>query len=170
MRYLIELGDSSGDGHSISENIYVNIEGAFTEEELAQNYEKNVQKLGFSFKDIADDYDRPTISSLQIEALTNAGLTFKLVKYTDDILMYLDKTTTAYQKTILLEDFNDEAATDFYFAEKEMNFESYIRIIMFFIGDGLKDFWWNFEPIRSKKLVGMGGVVHANAGYGFFGT
>lgn len=74
--FYVRLGDWSGDGHSINETFIILLEGEFTTEQLAENYQKNVEKLKFDIKDIAEDYEDASIEAEQVTALQEQGFVF----------------------------------------------------------------------------------------------
>lgn len=168
MLHKLQLGDFSGDGHGIVENFYVDIPDHFTEEQIKTNYENNQRKLGFGYGDIANEYEEPTISAAQIKELEKAGLTFvETNNVTKDNAFYLSTEEPDYKKVIVLQkpSQTDSNVNKFYFYKV-----SYIRIVMFMIGDGLKDFVWKPINIEARPLVGSRSFLsYEYAGYGFYG-
>lgn len=173
MRYSIELGDSSSDGHGISEVFYVKVPAAFTPAILAENYASNVAKFGFGYHDIADDPNSPTISRSQVNALEAAGMRFIFSDYSDVESSKLLTDKRSHQNVVMLDtESHFDKEEEFYFHENDMDFTGFLRIIMFMIGNGLPDFKWKRDDIEATVLVGMSSsaVSNQNAGYGLFGN
>lgn len=172
MRYSIEIGDSSGDGHGITEIVYVKIPSSFSSKTLAKNYAANVDKLGFSYHDIADDPQNPTISAKQIKALEEAGMRFVYADFADEEADDFLKEKRSNKNIVVVEkEPSDHDDASYYFFENDLNYTCFIRIIMFMIGNGLPDFTWKFDDVNAKALVGFtSDIAPQSAGYGFFGN
>lgn len=69
--YKIELGDWSGDGHSITRTFRV--EANYDFEDLQANYLKNTEKYGFGIDDLAPDYDDNSFPTEWYEAIVADG-------------------------------------------------------------------------------------------------
>lgn len=158
MKYQMVFGDWSGDGHGKTKTQYVEVPDTITPEMMSENYKKNQQRFGFSYHDIACEYEDNRITALQVEALTDAGLTFVLEEEADwDTLDY--KTPIIYQR----ED------GDYYLGGDDAVQETLLPICMFMIGDGIPG--WEWEPINEElpTLIGPRGAVSREfAGYGLF--
>lgn len=173
MRYSIELGDSSYDGHGITETVYVNIPESFTSAQLSENYAANVAKLGFGYHSIANDPEYPTISREQITALEEEGMRFAYADYSHKLADSLLKETRPNQNVVVLEkEPSGSEDESYYFFEEDFNFTGFVRIIMFMIGNGLPDFVWERDNVEAKVLIGMSShaVSPHSAGYGLFGN
>lgn len=67
-RYKIVLGDYSCDGHGRYEIYWVN--STFSKKEIKKIYKNVTKKIGFSFVDEFEDYEKTEISNSKAEALS----------------------------------------------------------------------------------------------------
>lgn len=74
MKYKVQIGDWSGDGHDKSDIFIVDIHDRFSPEELSATYFHNVERFGFAPDSFAHEYEDGTIPNDKLEVLMNAGL------------------------------------------------------------------------------------------------
>lgn len=145
-QYQIVLGDWSDDGHGKTETHTVVIHGDVTREQLAENYKRNVERVGFNPIDtIAVEYEEPYIFEKDVHLLTAAGFTKKVVD----------------------ERYRAREYDDAYYIDND----ELIPIIMYFFLDRLEDVSW--EELKEKELpMLIGGytavVPYEQYGYGLF--
>jgi hypothetical protein len=145
-QYQIVLGDWSDDGHGKTETHTVVIHGDVTQEQLAENYKRNVERVGFNPVDtIAVEYDEPYIYEKDVHLLAAAGFTKKVVN----------------------EKYRASGRTDAYYIDND----DLVHIIMYFFLDGLEGTRW--EELKEKQLPTLVGgysavVPYEQYGYGLF--
>lgn len=153
MMYSLELGDWSDDGHGITKVFYVNIPDVFTIEQIAANHQKNVERFGFDYSNIAEEYEDSTISTHQIEVLEQAGLRFVYTSYKDrELSAKLLNDVEDNRRVIVLKE-QKGAGENVEFHNNDNGLISFVRVIMFIIGDGIPGFTWNLVDAEATMCV-----------------
>lgn len=169
MRYKIVLGDYSGDGHSITEDVFVEVKGDFTREQLETNFKKNVEEWGFSPYDIADEYDSGEIAPEHAAKLLEVGLDPAIF---DDATMseeYVEQMKTVFGASWIYQ------KDKYRVGRIDVDQERLVEIAMFYVGHGLDGFEWSEVQDSIPTLLGGwdgfddGNPQNGFLGYGLFG-
>jgi hypothetical protein len=128
-QFYIVLGDWSSDGHGKSEKIL--IESNTPVSELQQAYKKSCKKTGISFH-----HDYPRLKAEKIEICTK----YEESQMTDQIYHALKKINCPFDD-LDFDGIGDDKITDENFDEIYFNSDSFLNLLMWFIGLSIEFEW-----------------------------
>lgn len=143
MLATIVLGDFSGDGHQLTETVYVDITPEVSPDVLYANYRRNVETIKVDPEELVADYEERTIPKTVWNRLVDAGFTASQ-----------EDVETGYEN-------GDE--TNFFVTP-----EMFVAIIMFFYLNGLEARWEPYQ-VPAVQLNAFYGLPADRKGPGSLG-
>lgn len=172
MEYKVILGDVGGDGHNLTSTLTVSIPDDVANQDLLfDNYEKNHAIAGVGYEDIAEEYEDTTVNE-HIGNLTKIGLRF--------IAFDGGESPNVLPDNIIPVEADGFADGEELFAESDFgivnlgsepgtyHLHSYLKIVMYMIGNGIPGWEWRVVPETVPSLLGWrrDGKGLPNGGYG----
>jgi len=155
MQLSLTIGDYYQDSHRFTEKKDITVHTSHTWDEVASNYQKNVEQFGFSPATAFEEDKTFTVEA--VEKLSEAGLKFEFygTNYPENI-----RRSAADNKLIFcsnVSSFYPGTGTRY---ELDMPAEV-ARIVMLFMGYGLDDFTWGADTStidvnKALKLQDLG--------------
>ena len=139
MQLELTIGDYYGHTHKINEKFVITVHSRHTLNELVANYQENVKKFGFTPAEALKQ--NLVLSEEAVTTLTENGMTFDF--YGDDFKENSDRSN-ADLTLVLCSDASSFYGGSLTYELNEMD-DTMVRIVMFFIGNGLEGFAWKQE-------------------------
>jgi hypothetical protein len=139
MQLSLTIGDYYQDSHRFTEKKDITVHTSHTWDEVASNYQKNVEQFGFS--PVTAFEENQTFAVEAIKKLSEVGLKFEFygTDYSENI-----RRSAADNKLIFCSDVSNFYPGTGTRYELDSPVEV-TRIVMFFMGYGLDDFTWGAD-------------------------